>query len=84
MSIFVLRSKTTKRYKIFAELVRDIGTSRQISDRTGINLSTVQNYLSSMKTRGWAAVSHIYEIGNPCFVWKITDEGLKYFEDWDG
>ncbi len=78
------RSKSTRRYKIFAELVRDIGTSRQIADRTGFKLSTVSQYLSTMKARGWADVSHIYEVSNPCFVWKITDAGTKYFEGWDG
>ena len=78
------RSKSTRRYKIFAELIRDIGTSRQIADRTGFKLSTVSQYLSTMKARGWADVSHIYEVGNPCFVWKITDAGAEYFEGWDG
>ena len=69
--------KNTKAYQVLSEVNKDTGTTVQIADRTAVKRSTVAYYLSTMKGKGWVQMSHIYPVGNPCFVWEITDEGKQ-------
>ena len=42
----------TRKEQILAELDRDIGTAKQISDRSGIKLTIVRTTLSQLKKAG--------------------------------
>ena len=63
----------TRGEQLLDELGRGIGTSKQLADRTGIKVSTVRYYMSKFHKEGKIEVSHTYEIGNPCYVWRLVD-----------
>ena len=44
--------KLTRKEQILAELSRDIGTAKQIADRSGVKLSIVRTTLSQLKKAG--------------------------------
>ena len=45
-------AKLTRKEQILAELSRDIGTAKQIADRSGIKLTIVRTTLSQLKKAG--------------------------------
>ena len=63
----------TREKRLLDELGRDIGTSTQLADRTGIKVSTVRYYMSKFHKEGKVTVDHVYEVGNPCYVWRLVD-----------
>ena len=62
----------TRGDKLLQELKRDIGTSVQMADRTGIKISTVRYYMSKFHKEGKIEVDHVSEVGSPCYVWKLV------------
>jgi ribosomal protein S25 len=44
--------KLTRKEQILAELSRDIGTAKQIADRSGVKLSIVRTTLSQLRKAG--------------------------------
>ncbi len=62
----------TREKRLLDELGRDIGTSTQLADRTGIKVSTVRYYMSKFHKEGKITVDHVYEVGNPCYVWRLV------------
>ena len=64
----------TREKRLLDELGRDMGTSAQLADRTGIKVSTVRYYMSKFRCKeGKITVDHVYEVGNPCYVWRLVD-----------
>ena len=45
-------AKLTRKEQILAELNRDIGTAKQIADRSGVKLTIVRTTLSQLKKAG--------------------------------
>jgi len=45
-------AKLTRKEQILAELSRDIGTAKQIADRSGVKLSIVRTTLSQLRKAG--------------------------------
>jgi DNA-binding IscR family transcriptional regulator len=45
-------AKLTRKEQILAELDRDIGTAKQIADRSGVKLTIVRTTLSQLKKAG--------------------------------
>ncbi len=62
----------TREKRLLDELGRDIGTSKQLADRTGIKVSTVRYYMSKFHKEGKITVDHVNEVGNPCYVWRLV------------